>query len=64
MSFRVQNRPISRRQFYSALVGILGFVALVAITDPAGSSRTLLLGVILLTMLWAVIELLRTQKTK
>jgi hypothetical protein len=63
MSFRVENRPVSRREFYSALVGILGFVGLVAITDQADSSRTLLLGVILLTMLWALIELLRTQRT-
>jgi len=64
MGFRVENRPVSRRAFYSALVGILGFVGLVAITDQADSSRTPLLGVILLTMLWALVELLRTQRTK
>lgn len=62
MSFRVQNRPVSRRELYGTVVGVLAFVELAVVSMTHGDSfRTPLEVAIVIAMLWASIELVRTR---
>lgn len=62
MAFRVENTPVSRRQFYGTVVGVLTFVEL-AVESMArgGVFRTRLEVFIVVAALWALLELLRTR---
>ena len=62
MAFRVDNKHVSRRQFYGTLIGVLTFVEL-AVGSAGGSDvfRKRLEVFIVLAILWALLELLRTR---
>jgi hypothetical protein len=64
MASRVENNPVSRRQFYGTLVGVLAFVGM-AITSVGETDafRNRLVAFIAVAMLWALIELMRTRRT-
>jgi len=62
MAFRVDNRPVSRRQFYGTLIGVLTFVELAV--QSAGQSdvfRTRLELAVAVAILWALLELVRSR---
>ena len=62
MAFRVENKPVSRRQFYGTLVALLTLVEL-AVTSVAQGDvfRTRLEVFIIVAALWALLELFRTR---
>lgn len=64
MAFRVENDPVSRRQFYGTLVGVLGFVGMgITSVGETDAFRNRLVAFIVVAMLWALIELIRTRRT-
>lgn len=64
MPFRVENGPVSRRQFYGTLIGVLGFCATaIASVGETDAFRNRLVAFVGVAMLWGLIELMRTRRT-
>ena len=62
MGFRVENKAVSRRQFYGALIGVLTFVVLaVGSAGQSDAFRTRLELLIVGAMVWALVELVRSR---
>jgi len=62
MAFFVDNKPVSRRQLYATMIGVLAFVEFaVRGVDQSDVFRTRLEMFIVIAIVWSLIELIRSR---
>jgi hypothetical protein len=64
MAFLVENKAVSRREFYGTLVAVWAFLAMVASVDETHAFHTPMLALITVAALWAFIQAVRTRRTR
>jgi hypothetical protein len=61
MNLRVENKPVSRRQFYGTLIALFCFVELSLVSPGPGTAFHWRLEVfVALAAVWALVEFMRT----